>query len=123
VGSGHNFPRLTEGGATFEDLETLAREKGVALGYVDIPSFGIFIPPVGNDLRWPLPKAARHIPVILLSKKASRKKLTWILAHELGHFSLGHRVGLKPHFILEIEAWNWARQVLRNGLGQEVNIA
>lgn len=95
-----------------EALEALAHEMGILIGFTDMP--GLFIPPDA----WPAgafgenpPKKIR--PVILLPESADREKRTLVLAHELGHASLGHRVGQKPRIVMEIEAWHWAKQALR----------
>lgn len=70
-----NYPSLITGSLTFEDLEGLAREKGVAVGFADIP-FGLFIPSVLG------------VPVILLPQEATRLERTWTMAHKMGHVIL-----------------------------------
>ena len=83
-----------------DDLYSLAGKLGVGIGRVDIP-FALFHPDVNG------------CPVILLPLHPGKRGLAWALAHELGHFALGHYVTKKPRVLMEIEAWHWAKQMLR----------
>ena len=94
---------------TYEDLEALALQMGVRIGVGDVPS-ALFVPPEA----WGPNPPPDLPPVILLPQLADREELTLMLAHEMGHVSLGHRVGKKPRIVLEIEAWHWAKEALRS---------
>lgn len=88
---------------SIEALKQLAKSLGVRIGYADIP-FGLFLPHVEG------------VQVILLPKGQTIDQERVTLAHELGHATLGHRVGLKPRIIQEIEAWHWAKCALAGRL-------
>ena len=88
-----------------ENLRAHADTMGIHILSADCGS-GLFIPGETHE-------GVDTPPVIILPSGSDAETMTLNLAHELGHAALGHRVGLKPRIILEIEAWHWATKALR----------